>query len=193
MTQNSQTTYGHLLCLHFILAQWIRWSTQDLLISINTCPKPKTSLKNKITKPRSAWPGISKLPIWSKANLISSPFLLDITITIQSATEDLRILWWAFGGSALLQSFPMDEWTLINKLPYLSAFNFKMVLEKLFNRLISPECCSQAGGEFITSSGKRSKSKELVPMAILITNGVAEGSHRMVTIFCHSDQAKVEP
>ena len=32
-----------------------------------------------------------------------------------------------------------------------------------------------------------------MPMAILITDGVGEGKLGMVTVFCCSDQAKVEP
>ena len=36
-------------------------------------------------------------------------------------------------------------------------------------------------------------SMEIVPMAILITDGVGKGSLGMVTVFYHSDQEKVEP
>ena len=45
----------------------------------------------------------------------------------------------------------------------------------------------------ITSSSKRVTNEEIIPMAILITNGVGEGSLGMMTVFGHSDQVKVEP
>ena len=35
-------------------------------------------------------------------------------------------------------------------------------------------------------------SSEIIHMAVLIANGVEEGSLGMVTTFCHHDQAKVE-
>ena len=81
----------------------------------------------------------------------------------------------------------------INELPYVGTLCFWVVSEEHFIRLTSPELWGHAGMDFITSSGKRSMSKELVPMAILITDGVGKGSLGMVTNFCHSDQAEVEP
>ena len=36
-------------------------------------------------------------------------------------------------------------------------------------------------------------SKEIIPMVILVTDRVDEGSLGMVTIFCCSDKVKVEP
>ena len=94
---------------------------------------------------------------------------------------------------ALLQSFPMDEWTSINKLPCLSALHFRVVSEGLFSSLISPELLGQTRANFITSSAKNVMSEEIVPMAILITDGVSKGGLGMVTIFCHFDQVNVEP
>ena len=32
-----------------------------------------------------------------------------------------------------------------------------------------------------------------MPMAILVTDGVGKGMLGMVTVFCHSDQVKVDP
>ena len=87
----------------------------------------------------------------------------------------------------------MDEWTSINELPCLSALHFSVVSEGLSTRLISPDLWGQARDNLITSSGKRAVSDKIGPMAILITNGVGKGSLGMVTIFCHSDQVKVEP
>ena len=87
----------------------------------------------------------------------------------------------------------MDEWTSIDKLPCLNTLCFWVILEELFFRLISPELWGQARADLITSSSKRAMSEEIVPVAILITNEVGKGSLGMVTIFCHSDQAKVDP
>ena len=94
---------------------------------------------------------------------------------------------------ALLQSFPQDEWTSIHQLPHLGALCFWMVSEGLFSQVISPELWGQAGVNIITNSGRRALSEEVIAMTVLVTEGVDEGSLGMVTIFCHSDQARVEP
>ena len=44
----------------------------------------------------------------------------------------------------------------------------------------------------VISSGSQKISSEIVPRAVLITNGVEEGSLGMMTTFCCHDQAKVE-
>ena len=49
----------------------------------------------------------------------------------------------------------------------------------------------QARVEFISGSSQKI-SAEIIPMAVLITNEVEEGSLGMLTTFCHHDQAKVE-
>ena len=46
--------------------------------------------------------------------------------------------------------------------------------------------------EFITSNSWKT-SGEIIPMAVLVTDGVEEGSLGMVTTFCCHNQAKVEP
>ena len=63
----------------------------------------------------------------------------------------------------------------------------------LFTKLVTPEELGQARVSFTTHSGKKVRSKEIVPMAILFTDGVGEVKLGMVTIFCCSNQAKVEP
>ena len=45
--------------------------------------------------------------------------------------------------------------------------------------------------EFITSNSQKI-SGVIIPMAVLVTDGVKEGSLGMVTTFCHHNQAKVE-
>ena len=93
----------------------------------------------------------------------------------------------------LLQSCPEDGWMSIHELPYLGALHFCVVSEGLFAWLISPELWGQTVVNLITNSGRKAMSKEVIPMPILVTNGVDEESLGMVTIFCHSDQVKVEP
>ena len=55
---------------------------------------------------------------------------------------------------------------------------------------MSPSLHGKAGVEFITSNGQKI-SGEIVPMVILVTDGVEEGSLGMVTTFCCHDQVKV--
>ena len=57
---------------------------------------------------------------------------------------------------------------------------------------MSPSLWGKAGVEFITSNGQKI-SCEIVPIAVLVTNGVEEGSLDMVTTFCHHDQMKMKP
>ena len=45
--------------------------------------------------------------------------------------------------------------------------------------------------ELITNNGQKI-SREAIPMAIKVTDGVGEGNLGMVTTFCHHDQAKLE-
>ena len=63
---------------------------------------------------------------------------------------------------------------------------------RLFTHLTSPSMWGKARLEFITSNGQIISS-EIIPMAVLVTNLVEEGSLGMVTTFCHHYQAKVEP
>ena len=63
---------------------------------------------------------------------------------------------------------------------------------RLFAPLTSPSMWEKAAVEFITSTGQKI-SGEIIPMVVLLTNSVEEGSPVMVTTFCHHDQTKVEP
>ena len=94
---------------------------------------------------------------------------------------------------ALVQSFPVKECMSTNDLHCLSVLHLCVVSEELLPRLMSLELWGQVRVNFTTNSGKRAMSEEIIPMAILITNGVGEGRLGTVTIFCHSDQAKVQP
>ena len=94
---------------------------------------------------------------------------------------------------SLVSTFPVDEWSFVNELPCLSALCFRVVVEGAFAKLVTPEVWGQAGINFTTHSSKRVRSEEIAPMAILITDGVGEGKLRMATVFCWSDQAKVDP
>ena len=94
---------------------------------------------------------------------------------------------------SLVSALPVDEWISINELPCLSALHFRLVLKGLFAKLVMPKVWGQAWVDFTTHSGKMVRSEEIMPMAILVTDGVGEGKLGMVTLFCHSDKARVEP
>ena len=51
----------------------------------------------------------------------------------------------------------------------------------------------KTGVDFVTNVGRKAMSAEITPLAILATDGVGKGSLGMVTTFCHSHQAKLEP
>ena len=72
---------------------------------------------------------------------------------------------------ALLQSFPEDESMSVHELSYLGALLLCGV-RGIFTQLISPELWGQAGVNFVTNSGRKATSKEVIPMAILVTNVV---------------------
>ena len=189
LTQKSWTTYEHLLVLHFILPQWIRLSAQDPLISISTHQnlRPYDNPQNMITNPRNTPLGISKLPdalctSYMMSQLPSQPWT-KISECYHKLLADPTLIW----------SFPIDEWMSVEEHLCLGILHFQVVLEGLFTRLISPVVRGQARVKFITSSGKRAMSKEIIRMAVLITDGVGKGSLGLVTAFYHSNQAKVEP
>ena len=89
-------------------------------------------------------------------------------------------LWWLF---------PEEEWRFICELPFLVAL--WIVSERLIAQLSSPSMWGQAGVEFILGSNQKI-SGEIIPMPVLITDGVEEGNLGMVTTFYHHDQANVE-
>ena len=73
----------------------------------------------------------------------------------------------------LIQSFPTNEWMSLDELPCLHALHFHVVSEGLFAKLITSEVWGQA--QVITSSRKKVRSKEIVSVAILVTDGVGQG------------------
>ena len=94
----------------------------------------------------------------------------------------------------LLQSFPEDEWMSIHELPYLGTLCFHVWCWRGSLPGWSPQSCG-ARPELTSSPTPAEKQwvRRLSPWQFMVTNGVDEGSLGMVTIFCHSDQAKVEP
>ena len=81
----------------------------------------------------------------------------------------------------------------VHELPYLGTLHFHVVSEGLFACLISPELWGQAGVNFVTDSSRKAMSEEVVPTAVLVTNGVDEVSLGTATVSCHSNQVKVKP
>ena len=77
---------------------------------------------------------------------------------------------------SLVSTFPVDKWMLVNELPCLIALCFRVVSEGLFAKLVVPEVRGQAGIEFTTHPGKKVRSEEIMQMAILVIDGVGEGS-----------------
>ena len=71
---------------------------------------------------------------------------------------------------SLVPSFPLDELTFINELPFLCALHFWVVSVGLFTKLIISNVWDQARVNFTTLSGKKIRSRGIVPMAILITD-----------------------
>ena len=94
---------------------------------------------------------------------------------------------------SFLQSFSKDEWIFIHELPYLDALHFCIVSKRLFAWITSPVLWDKARVDFITNASRKAMSTEIVPLVILVMDGVGEGRLGMVTTFCHSDQVKVEP
>ena len=118
-------------------------------------------------------------------NLLLFPFFPDATIKI--APCYMQIL----ADPSLQWLFLEGEWRSTCKLPILGSLQFQIVSEWLFTCLSSPSMWEQARGDVIWSSSWKI-SGNIVPMAVLITNRVEEGSLGMMTTFCLHDQAKVE-
>ena len=77
------------------------------------------------------------------------------------------------------------------ELPFLGTLHFQILLKRLFTPLSSLSMWGQAGVDFILGSNQKI-SGEIIPMMVLITDSMEEGSLGMVTTFCQHDQAKVE-
>ena len=87
--------------------------------------------------------------------------------------------------------FLEEEWRSFHEFPFLGTLQFQMVWEMLFAHFSSSSMWGQARVEFLSDTSWKI-SDEIIPMTVLITNGVEEGSLGMVTTFCHHDEAKVE-
>ena len=81
----------------------------------------------------------------------------------------------------------------INGLLYLYTIHFHMVLERLFYQLTSSVLWGKAGADFLTKVSRRAMSTEITLLAIIVTDGVGEGKLGMISVFCRTDQMKVEP
>ena len=93
---------------------------------------------------------------------------------------------------SLLQLFQGEELRSIPELPFLGALCFWVVSERLFAHLASPSLWGKVRMEFITDK-RWNINGEIIPMGVLVTDEVEEGSGGMLTTFCHHDQVKVEP
>ena len=92
---------------------------------------------------------------------------------------------------SLLWLFPEKECTSLWELPLLGALQFRLILERLFAHIATPDMWGKTGVEFITHTGQKISGKA-TPMVILVTDGVGEGNLGTVTSFCHHNQAKME-
>ena len=95
--------------------------------------------------------------------------------------------------SFLLQSFSEEKRISVHGLPYMCAVHFCVLLERHFTQLTSPALWGKAGADFIIYTSQRAVSAEIAPLAILVMGWVGKGKLGMITTFCRSDQAKVEP
>ena len=95
--------------------------------------------------------------------------------------------------SSFLQSFSENQWISIHELDYLGTLHFCVVSERLFAQLTFPALWGKGGVNFITNANRKAMSAKIAPLAILVMDGVGEGSLEIVTTFCCTDQVKVEP
>ena len=93
---------------------------------------------------------------------------------------------------SLLQLFSEDEWTSIHELPHMGTLCFHVMSEWLFAQVTSSVTWGQAGVEFISSSSRQTVSEEITPMVILVTEGISEGNLGLMTVYCQSDQKRVD-
>ena len=124
-------------------------------------------------------------PLKNKPSYVSFSFQMSC-LMISKCYEEI------LAGPSLRQLFLEEEWRSTHELSFLGTLQFWIVLQRWFAHLTSPSMRGKAGVEFITSNGQKISS-EIVPMVVLVTDWVEEGSLGMVTTFCHHDQAKMEP
>ena len=92
---------------------------------------------------------------------------------------------------SLLWLFLEKECTSLQELPPLGALWFRLISERLFTCIVSPDMWGKTRVGFITCTCQKI-SGEATPMAILLTGGIGEGNLGMETTFCHQDQVKIE-
>ena len=92
---------------------------------------------------------------------------------------------------SLLWLFLETECTSLWELSVLGALQFRLISERHFTYVASPDIWRKVGVEFIPDTGLRT-CEEVTHMAILITDGVGEGNLGMVTTFYHHNQNKME-
>ena len=112
-----------------------------------------------------------------KANLMSS------TLLIGCQNNQLTVSQWflisykeLMADPSLVQSFLEDEWMSVHGLPYLHAIHFYIVSERLFIWLTSSVLWRKAGAHYIMKVERRATSVEIAPLAIMVMDGVDEGS-----------------
>ena len=76
---------------------------------------------------------------------------------------------------SLLWLFLEKECTSLHELPLLGALPFRLISERLFTHLPSPDTWGKTRVEFITNTSWKISGKT-TPMVILITDGVGEGN-----------------
>ena len=180
--------YPLLLPSHWdqMLSSLIPIDADAQLIDLSQYPsKPRLIYKLCYSKQGSTPPGVSILPIHLKTNLIMLPFIPDATIKgyKKLGGDSSRSFFTSVVSRGEVEVYP---WGSIS-----GCLSFWIALERLFAHLASPSMWKQAGVEFTLDSGQKI-SGEIVPVAVLVTDKVEEGSLGMVTTFCHHDQAKVE-
>ena len=141
-----------------------------------------------ITETRGTPPGFLKLPVQLKSKLLVFTFL----------TRCHNLNWWSLDAMISFWRTPpcfsfLWGWVDVCPwIPYLGTLCFCVMLERLFAWVASPSMCGQAGVNFISNSDRQTMSEKIIPMAILVTDRVGEGIVGLTTVFCWSNQKKVE-
>ena len=93
--------------------------------------------------------------------------------------------------SLLLLFFSEQECSSLQELPMLGALHFRLISDRLFAHIASPNMWGMTRVEFMTDTSLMT-SGEATPIVIVITDGVGEVSLGMVMVFCHHDQNKLQ-
>ena len=176
LAQNSRTTSGHLHMLPLIPTQWTH-STDHSITSEFTSLVLYTF--NNLKQVQDHRPGVHSPRYFHTTHSVSNCLhqihsLLQmsqpsITCCYEEFVEDLSLLHW----------FPWEEYSSTQKLPFLGAPWFRLVLEVFFY----PTFFSLLVWRWV---------QKPTNMVILIPNGVGKSYLGMVTVFCHPEQARIE-